>query len=72
MGMGKKGGDTGNRNIQNITNKTPGKTEEQRALQQFLLFLQKFVELADKNMECTTELIQAIIAADENLSSMVN
>lgn len=35
-------------------------------------FYKKFVELADKNMEYTTELIQTIIAADENLSSMVN
>lgn len=57
--MGKQGGDTGNTrsNIQNINS---------------CFFLQKFVELVDKNLEYTTELIQAIIAADENLTSMVN
>lgn len=72
--MGKEGGDTGNwsSNIKNITKKTPGKIEEQGALKQFLSFFAKICAIHDKRMKYTTELIQAIIAADENLSSMVN
>lgn len=73
MGMGKQAGDTTSRtsNIKNVTNETPGKIEEQGPLQQFLLFFAKICGILDKNMEYTTVVMHAIIAADENLRSMV-